>query len=322
MRFGVRCGLIAGLLAIAQSPMAAQQPTFRATTELVNLNITVVGPDSQPVEGLTQDQFEVFENGVRQELAFFAAGEMPLDVAIVLDTSSSMAGSLALIQSAALRLADALRPADRATIMAIANGLRVLQPFTADKGAVGAAIRATTAGGRTPLYSALYTALREFAKERRAYQEPRRQAIVVLTDGNDTASGFGFDVLLDAARHQAVPIYTIAPRPSATIKAHRELAFGETTHEQDFELRRLAAETGARAFFPVALHELAGVYDDIANELAHQYSIGYEPVNPAPAGEFRRIGLRVVAPGVKWRTRAGYVMTSEIMAGDVDGSER
>jgi Ca-activated chloride channel family protein len=311
-----------GFLVTAQAVGAAQQPTYRAATELVNLNVTVVGADAQPVEGLTQEQFEIFENGVRQPLTFFAPGDMALDVAIVLDTSSSMAGSLALIQSAALRLAHALRPDDRATVMGIASGLRILQPFTADTAAVVSAIRSTRAGGRTPLYASIYTILREFDKVRRDYDHPRRQAIVVLTDGNDNASGFGFEVLLDAVRRQAVPIYTIAPRPTAVIKAHREAVFGETTHEQDFELRRLAAETGARAFFPVALHELAGVYDDIANELAHQYSIGYQPVHPARAGEFRRVGVRVVAPGVKWRTRTGYLVTSDAAAGEVDDSAR
>lgn len=316
LRWG-RPALALVFLAIAQGLVAAQQPVYRAATELVNLNVTVVGPDARPVSGLTVDQFEVFEDGVRQQLEFFAPGEMPLDVAILLDTSSSMAGSLALVQNAALRLTEALREYDRATIMGISNGLRILQPFTSDRAAVSAAIRSTKAGGRTPLYSSIYTALRELDTERRHYQEPRRQAIVVLSDGLDTASGLGFDDLIDTVRRQAVPIYTIAPRPSATIKAHRELAFGETTHEQDFELRKLASETGARAFFPVALTELAGVYDDIANELAHQYSIGYQSTNHGRDGEFRRIGLRVMAPGVRWRTRAGYIATPGTAAGDL-----
>ena len=316
MKQWARVGSALLFLASAQAaPALAQQPTFRSITELVTLNVTVVGADAQPVEGLTEDQFEVVEDGVRQQLKFFAPGEMPLDVAIILDTSASMAGSLGLIQSAALRLARALREHDRATVMSISNGLRIVQPLTSDKALVGTAIGSTKAGGRTPLYASIYTVLREFEKERRVYQEPRRQSIVVLSDGQDTASGFGFDELLETVRRQAVPIYTIAPRPSSTIKAQREATFGETTHEQDFELRKLASETGARAFFPAALHELAGVYDDIANELAHQYSLAYQSTNPPPAGEFRRIGLRVLAPGVKWRTRTGYVVSSDAVAG-------
>ena len=111
-----------------------------------------------------------------------------------------------------------------------------------------------------------------------------------------------------------MPIYTIAPRPSQTIKAQREAVFGETTHEQDFELRKLAMETGARAYFPVSLHELSGVYDDIADELANQYSLGYQSSNAKLDGSFRHIALRVTAPGVKWRTRSGYLAPRETAA--------
>jgi Ca-activated chloride channel family protein len=315
MMLWVRTATALGFLAVAQGAVVAQQPTYRAQTELVNLNVTVVDAQARPVEGLTEDQFEVFEDGVRQELKFFAPGEMPLDVAIILDTSASMTGSLGLVQAAALRLSNALREHDRATVMSISGGLRVLQPLTSDKAAVGAAIRGTKAGGRTPLYSSIYTTLHEFEKERRAYAEPRRQAIVVLSDGQDTASGFGFDQLLGIVRRQAVAIYTIAPRPSTTIKAQREIVFGESTHNEDFELRKLASETGGRAFFPVTLHELAGVYDDIANELAHQYSLGYQSSNPSLDGEFRHVGLRVLAPGVKWRTRTGYIASADAVAG-------
>jgi VWFA-related protein len=248
---------------------------------------------------------------VRQDLKFFAPGDMPLDVVILLDTSASMAGSLGLVQSAATRFTQALRSDDRAAIMSISGGLRVLQSFTSDRPALGVAIKSTRPAGRTPLYSSIYTALRELERERVTYQTPRRQAIVVLSDGQDTASGFGFDDLMNSVRRQAVPIYTIAPRPSQTIKAQREAVFGESTHEQDFELRKLAAESGARSFFPVALQELAGVYDDIASELAHQYSIGYQSTNSNLDGAFRRVGLRIAAPGVKWRTRSGYIATPD-----------
>jgi Ca-activated chloride channel family protein len=309
-------GLALWAVALCQLPALAQQPTYRAAIELVNLNVTVTGVNAEPIDGLGQDQFEVFEDGVRQRLMFFAPGDMPLDVVVLLDTSASMTGSLGLVQSAATRFSNALRAEDRAAIMGISSGLRILQPFTGDKAAHAAAIRSTRAAGKTPLYAAIYTALRELEKERRAYVVPRRQAIVVLSDGQDTSSAFGFTELLDTVRRQAVPIYTIAPRPTSTIKAQREVVFGETTHEQDFELRKLATDTGARAFFPVTLQELAGVYDDIANELAHQYSLGYQSTNDKLDGSFRRIVLRVVAPGVKWRARAGYIATPDAVAGD------
>lgn len=298
--------------------VTAQRPTFRAHTELVHLNVSVVGPDALPVERLTEEQFEVFEDGVRQDLQFFASGELPLDVIILIDASGSMGSSLGLVQAAAVRFAQALGPGARASVMAIAGGLRILQPFTDDKAAVVTAIRQTRPAGQTPFYASIYSALRELDNERNRYETPRRQAMVVLSDGRDTASGFGFDDLIDSIRRRSVPIYTIAPRPTKTIMAQREWTFGETTREQDFELRRLTAETGGRAFFPVVLHELAGVYQEIASELAHQYSLGYESTNTRPDGGFRRIALRVSAPGVKWRARTGYVAAADAAAAGDD----
>ena len=293
---------VGGLSAVS----AAQ--TFRSATELVNLNVTVVGPDASHVSGLTSDQFEVREDGIVQPLKFFAAGDTPLDVMLLLDTSSSMSESMPLVRAAAERFVAALRTGDRAAVMGISSGLRVLQPLTGDVAALREAIESTRPAGRTPLYASIYTALNELEKLRRQQDgRVRRQAMVVLTDGNDTASGFGFDELLPAVRRRAVPVYTIAPRPAATTRLFRETAFGDSTSRQDYELRAIATDTGARAFFPVQLHDLSGIYDDIANELAHQYSLGYQSTNAAHDGAYRRIALRVSAPNVQWRTRTGYL---------------
>ena len=121
-------------------------------------------------------------------------------------------------------------------------------------------------------------------------------------------------------QRQAVPIYTIAPRPAKVTKAMRELLYGESTMRADFELKRLAGETGGRAFFPVTLVELNGVYDDIARELSHQYSLGYQSSNAAHDGGFRRIALKIDAPGVQWRTRSGYL--AERTSGLIRGNEQ
>jgi Ca-activated chloride channel family protein len=295
---------------LLQPGARAQGPTFRSSTELVNLNVTVVGQNLKPVDGLSQSQFEIYEDGKRQEVSFFAQGEMPLDVVILLDTSSSMTESMGLVQNAAVRFVGALRPSDRGTVMAISGGLRILQPLTADPAALTAAIRSTRPAGQTPLYASIYTALKELAKARVGSQPPRRQAIVVLSDGQDTSSGFSFDELQTYVRQQAVPIYPIAPRPSRALRDTREAIYGETTREQDWELRTMATDTGGRAFFPTALYELGDVYDEIARELSHQYSLGYQSTNSRLDGGFRRIAVRVAAPGVTWRTRAGYLAQS------------
>jgi Ca-activated chloride channel homolog len=309
MRSWARLIVVSTLILASEINAPAQSPTFRSATELVNLNVTVVGANARAVTDLTPDRFEVFEDGVRQKLQFFAPGDLPVDVLLLVDTSGSMAASLPLVQQAAQRFVHALRPVDRASVMGVSNHLCVLQGLTGDIAALDRAIASTKAGGRTLLYASIYTALSELAKIRAASaSEARRQAMVVLSDGVDTSSTFSFDELMaNIHRHHAVPIYTIAPRPAKAMKAQRESVFGENTATQDFELRKLATETGGRAFFPVALHELSGVYADIATELAHQYALGYQSSNRLLDGTFRRIAVRVAASGVKWRTRAGYV---------------
>lgn len=307
MRTWVRAMPAVALLALWQSQATAQQPTFKSATELVSLNVSVTDQAAKPVPGLQAEQFQVFEDGVPQHVKFFAPGDMPLDVIVLLDTSASMTGSMGLVQQAAAKFVRSLRSGDRAAVMGISSGLRILQTFTSDLGAVDAAIKSTRPGGRTPLYASLYTALKELDKIRDDAQEPRRQAIVVLSDGQDTSSSFTFDDVLMVVRRYAVPIYTIAPRPTHATKSLRERFYGETTSTADFELKRLATETGARSFFPVNLLELTGVYDAIASELAHQYSLGYQSSNQERNGGFRRIALRISAPGLSWRTRTGYL---------------
>ncbi len=298
---------VVALLAMWQMPAAGRQPTFRSATELVSVNVAVTDAKAQPVRGLSAEQFVIFEDGVRQDVKFFSPGELALDVVILIDTSGSMTGSMALVQQAAIRFARALRPTDHAAVMGISGGLRVLQQFTSDRAMVEAAITATQSAGRTALYASIYTALNELEKQRRATTEPRRQAIVMLSDGCDTSSTFTFDELLKVVRSRGVPIYAIVPRSPGVTTAVREHLGSDSTRLADFELRKIASETGARSFFPNTLSELAGVYDAIATELAHQYSLAYQSSNTLVDGQFRRIALKINVPGLQWRTRAGYI---------------
>jgi len=133
----------------------------------------------------------------------------------------------------------------------------------------------------------------------------RRQAIAVLTDGDDTTSLVTFDDLLVLAKQAGIAIYTIALKsqyPTALLGAMKE------NSESDFAMKALAQETGARSFFPTDISQLAGVYSSITQELASQYALGYTSSNSKRDGSFRRIFVRVDEPNVRARTRSGYVV--------------
>jgi VWFA-related protein len=169
------------------------------------------------------------------------------------------------------------------------------------------AILATAPRGGTALYNGTYLALKEMVKQRRDNSDVRRQAIVVLSDGVDTASLLAYDDVMELAKRSGIAIYTISLR--SKFEVNRAARDGRRYFSQsEFSMKALAQETGARAFFPQDISELAGVYASIAEELATQYALGYTSKNPRVDGGYRRVIVQVTAkPGVRTRTRAGYL---------------
>ena len=279
-------------------PQPPPSPTFRSGVDLVALTVTPERADGSYVPRLRAADFRVFEEGVPQHVAFFGASEVPVDLVLMLDTSASMGARLDAAQRAAVNLIDAGRTEDRTVLMAFGARATVLVPFTADRPRLERAIQQLRAGGSTALYDAIYVALQEFGRGKTS--DVRRRAIVVLSDGDDTISLVSFDSLIDRARRTGVAIYVIALRPASR---GGERPVGSAT----YQMRRLAQETGGRSFFPAALEDLEGVYGAIARELAHQYAIGYVPTVASERNTFRRVSVLVDQPGIKVRTRRGYI---------------
>ena len=299
--------LVSAIEARGQATAPPDTPTvFRAGVDLVALNVVVTDGQQKLVTGLSADKFAIFEDGILQELSFFAASETPLDLAILLDTSASMSDKLQTAQEAAIGFSSRLRAADRLTVVDIKDGVKVLHPLDEDLDGARAAIRTTTARGGTALYNGLYMTLKEMIRQRRANGEVRRQALAVLSDGDDTASLIAFDDVMDVAKQSGIAIYTITLRSAVVVRqaaqnGHRYFS------QAEFGMKALAQETGARSFFPIDISELAGVYGVIAGELASQYALGYTPKNPKMDGAYRRVLVRVDQPGARTRTRTGYV---------------
>ena len=294
------CTAFAVLLAAFAA--AAQEPprVFRAGVDLVSLNVTVSDGQHRYVTDLDQADFSVFEDGAAQDLLFFNRSNLPIALSLLIDTSASMEERLVVAQEAAVGFAQKIRPQDLAQVVDFDSRVEIVQGFTNQTAALEKAIRATSSGGSTSLYNAVYIALRELAKVKAKGQEDvRRQAIVVLSDGEDTTSLVSFEEVMELARRSETAIYTIGlqPREQGALKGFREA---------EFVLRQLAQETGGRSFFVQRAEELGAIYGQIADELSSQYTMGYASKNPKRDGAWRKVQVQVARSNVTVRTRRGY----------------
>jgi Ca-activated chloride channel family protein len=290
----------AALLGAALAAQQQQPPKLRSGIELVSLNVSVTDGHGKYVTGLEQPDFDVFEDGARQTISFFSRKQQPIALAVLLDTSNSMEGKMATAQEAAVGFAKRLQPDDVAQVIEFSSQVQILQGFTNDASALERAIRSTSADGSTALYNAIYISLKELGRiKARSEDEIRRQAIVVLSDGDDTSSLLPYEEVLDLAKRSETAIYTIGLREQ---REDGRASF----REAEYVLKQLAQETGGRSFFPTSVHELPKIYEQISQELSTLYSIAYSSKNPLRNGAWRRVVVRVAKPGMIARTRQGY----------------
>lgn len=228
------------------------------------------------------------EDGVKQDIIDFYREERPVTLAVVSDSSGSMQAAMPIVHTAASRFIDTLGAEDKALVIDFDDKVYLLQDVTSDKKDLRVALTSTNALGGTALYDALY------ASYRKLKGIDGRKAIILLSDGDDTASKFSFRRVLDEAKINDILIYSI----------------GLGTGFLDVDLRRvlksLSEETGGHAYFPDKPDELEAVYREISTELKSQYYATYEPRNTTWDGRWRKI--RLTAPGhdVEMRTRSGY----------------
>jgi Ca-activated chloride channel homolog len=288
----------------AQQPPATPRPSFRTGVDIVSLNVTVIDPTNRYVTDLDQQDFLVFEDGVKQEVTFFNKRQQPVALSLLLDSSASMEDKLLTLQRAATEFIRSLKTNDTAQIIDFDSRVDIRQPFTSSKQELEDAILDTAAGGSTSLHNAIYISLKELRKYRaQSEEEVRRQALVVFSDGEDTSSLVSFEEVMDLAKRSETAIYTIALRST-------EPSQSKGFREAEFVMRQLAQETGGRAFFPNRIEDLAGVYAQIGDELSSQYTIGYTSKNNLRNGAWRRVVVQIARPNATPRTKKGYYAPS------------
>jgi Ca-activated chloride channel family protein len=249
----------------------------------VILWVTVTDKSDQLVGELERTNFTVLEDGAPQTIQEFTLEDRPISMAIVMDSSGSMRDAMPDVHQAAASFVETLRPQDRALVIDFDDKVFLLQDITSDQVLLKESVTSTEALGSTALYDALHAAFRKLRGI------DGRRAIVLLSDGDDSSSQYGFDRILEEAKAQSVLIYAIG--------------LGDVRKSV---LKDLAETTGGRAFFVDKAKDLGDAYRKIAEELRRQYYISYSTTNKTWDGRF--VKLEVKANRSDWtvRARRGY----------------
>jgi len=302
----------------------------RVNTTLVTVPVSVMDRNGKYIPNLRKRDFRIYEDGVEQEIAYFASVEKPFTVALVLDTSSSTRFRLEDIQDAAIAFVDQLRHDDRVMVVSFDDRINVLAEPTSDRYTLHRAIRNARTGGGTKLYDAVDLVINQRLNHIRG-----RKAIVLFTDGVDTTSRHAnyqsnmrdaeeLDALIYSVQYDTYSDMRGSGYPVPPVIFGRwpfPLPFpvpptggggGRGTRRSDYEradryLNDLAYKTGARVYRADTTQNLAQAFSLVAEELRRQYSLGYYPKATAQAGERRQIRVRVNQPNLVVRARDSYI---------------
>jgi len=302
----VLCGAV-GTLAIlaalyaqqdAKKTADEQDATSRIVLEVtrVNLLFTVADKKGRFVTDLNKDDFEIKENKKDQSiLEFTAESNLPLRLAILIDTSNSIRERFRFEQEAAVEFINSLmRPEDKAVVVSFDTSAELVADLTNDNEALAKAIRNLRPGGGTAMYDAILFACRDKLMQ----DQPRhkfRRAMVVISDGEDNQSRYSRDQALEMAQKADVVVYTISTNIS------------RAPTDGDKVMKYYAAETGGLAFFPFKVEDLSQSFENIANELRHQYNVLYRPEPLKTDGLWHNIDIRVKGrKDLVVRARKGY----------------
>lgn len=281
----------------------SQDQAIIERTVNVRLPITITegGKGTRFVVDLKQEDFEVYEDKVLQNIiSFVAQSDLPLDVAVLIDTSNSVKPKLKFEKDAAVSFLQTMLSSrkDRALFATFDSQVELHQDFTNRVDLLTKAIDKVKAQGETRMYDAIYSVCEE-----KMSTPGRRRAMVVITDGEDTVSERELREAIDIAQRTETVIFMISTKAAGFFGVQA----GTVDRKEDKELKRLAEETGGRAFFTGEVIELERSFTMIARELRSQYLIAYSPINDKFDNKFRQIEVKLLKnKDLKVRTKRGY----------------
>jgi Ca-activated chloride channel homolog len=277
------------------------QGTIRLGTDLVLLDVTVVDQSNKPVMDLKQENFQVLEDKQAQKIEFFSKEQVPVSLVFAIDTSGSMRSKLDTVIKASVNLVKESRKDDEMAVIEFKDQPELLEEFTGDTADVIDTLQSLVASRQTAMLDALFVGADYASKE----GKNRRKAVIIVTDGLDKDSYYKFNEVVDHLRETDVQIYLIGF--TGDLDGDSGLFRKSDKDKAEGLLKKLAEETGGRAFFPRELAEVHNIAQQISTDLRTQYSIGYYPTNTKKDGAFHPIRVAVNAGDrrIVARTRNG-----------------
>ena len=274
-----------------------QEDTLSVNVNLVDLLYTVADKKGKFITNLKKEDFKVYEDDKTQAITNFTAEtDLPLTIALLVDTSGSIRDKLRFEQEAAIEFfySTLHRGKDKGMVISFDSGVDLLQDFTDNPETLADAVRKIRAGGGTSLYDAIYLAVNE-----KLANQPGRLVIILISDGDDNSSRISLTETLELAQRRNVAIYSISTNSAAY--------FGSKDQDRgDKTLKRFSEETGGRPFFPEKIQDLAVSFQEIGDELRSQYRLAYIPSNNRADGTFRKIRIDVANKNYRVKARTGY----------------
>jgi Ca-activated chloride channel family protein len=297
-RFSIAITLAVALSAALSAVLAAQQPTFRAGTQVVSLFVTVADAQKRLVPDLTQDDFQVFDNEKAQPVSYFDNSIHPINVVVMLDTSGSMTLTIDLLKQAAEQFVIRLLPEDKARVGAFNDKIQINAKWSNNRDQLVTDIKDLDYGNGTRLWDAVGAALDELKPI------DGRRVILVFTDGDDTESrSMNLGRVIERARNDEVMIYAIG------LESEYFNGQSHVRSKPDSGLRKVADETGGGYFELKKTAELAPAFTKIAQELHSQYVIGFTPT--LLDNRVHKLAVKMKQPGMTARARRSYTAAAD-----------
>jgi VWFA-related protein len=267
------------------------------------LPISVLDKEGRPVNGLTKDNFQVFEDNTQQQIKLFKHEDIPLSLGLVIDNSGSMRNKRERVNSSALAFVRESNPEDETFIVNFDDSAYLEQDFTGSIGDLIDALDNLDTRGETALYDAVYLSVDHVKAGKKD-----KKAILLISDGEDNVSKYGFNKVIEALRESKVTVYAIGLLEE---NDQRGGLFKKPPSKKAKEaLEKFAEMTGGQAFFPKSLDEVEDLVKTIAHDLRNHYTVGYTPTNRKLDGSWREIHVKVNPPKnvskVTVRTKQGY----------------